>query len=124
MAASVGVCRPPVSRLFDSGGLPIAVRVLIADAARDASGPVLVGTRVTRLKVAALGPPVRRRPRRPASIRRRPINIGAAKSRRPRDAMRPARGDRSKNSLQAFRAAAALFRQRRPRNPAVRVIVH
>ncbi len=58
MAASVGVCRTPVSRLFDSGGLPIPVRVLIADAARDASGPVLVRTRVTRLKVAAIGPPV------------------------------------------------------------------
>jgi len=48
-----------VSRLFDSGGLPIHVRVLIADAAREASGPVfLVRTRVTRLKVAAIGPPV------------------------------------------------------------------
>jgi hypothetical protein len=59
MAASVGACRTPVSRLFDSGGLPIAVRVLVADAARDASGPVLVATRDTRLKVAAIGPPVR-----------------------------------------------------------------
>ena len=63
--------------------------------------------------------------RRLSSIRRRPINISAAaKSRRPRDAMRPARGVRSKNSLQAYRAVAALFRQCRPRNPVVQVIVH
>ena len=63
MAASVGVCRSLVSRLFDSGGLPIAARVLIAEAARDACGPVLVRKRVTRLKVAAIEPPVRRRRR-------------------------------------------------------------
>ena len=44
MAASVGVCRTPVSRLFTSAGWPIAVRVLLADAARTACGPVLVRT--------------------------------------------------------------------------------
>jgi hypothetical protein len=40
--ASVGVSRTPVSRLFTSGGLPIAVRVLIADATRCGSGTVLL----------------------------------------------------------------------------------
>jgi hypothetical protein len=61
MPASVGVCRTPVSRLFTSAGWPIAVRVLIADAVRDASGPVLVRARVTRLKVAAIETAARHR---------------------------------------------------------------
>jgi len=38
-----------VSRLFIIGGLPIAVRVLIADAARDGSRAVLLLSPITRL---------------------------------------------------------------------------
>ena len=39
-----------MSRLFSIGGLPIAVRVLIADAARDGCGAVLLLSLITRLK--------------------------------------------------------------------------
>jgi hypothetical protein len=38
-----------VSRLFIIGGLPIAVRVLIADAARNGCGAVLLLSPITRL---------------------------------------------------------------------------
>ena len=38
-----------MSRLFIIGGLPIAVRVLIADAARDGCGAVLHLSPITRL---------------------------------------------------------------------------
>ena len=123
MAASVGVCRPPVSRLSDSG---------VCRSPSAYSSPTPQGTPpdlfwYARVSRGSRSRRLDHRPPPPASSRLdspAPINIGAAKSRRPRDAMRPARGDRSKNSLQAFRAAAALFRQRRPRNPTVRVIVH
>jgi len=47
--ASVGVCRALVSRLVIIGGLPIAVRVLIADAARDGCGAVLPLSLIARL---------------------------------------------------------------------------
>jgi len=39
-----------VSRLFISAGLPIAFRVLIADAIRDGSGAVLLLSPIARLK--------------------------------------------------------------------------
>ena len=39
-----------MSRLFSIGGLPIAVRVLIADAARDGCGAVLLLAPITRLR--------------------------------------------------------------------------
>jgi hypothetical protein len=48
--ASVGVRQSPVSRLFIIGGLPIAVRVLIADAIRNGCGAVLLLSPITRLR--------------------------------------------------------------------------
>ena len=62
MPASVGVCRTPVSRLFTSAGWPIAVRVLIADAAKDRLRACFGGSRVSRgSEVAAIETAARHR---------------------------------------------------------------
>jgi hypothetical protein len=54
--ASVGVNRPPVSRLFSGGGSPTAVRVLLADAGPDRLRACFGALRVSRgSEVAAIG---------------------------------------------------------------------
>ena len=73
--ASVGVCRTPVSRLFTRAGWPIAVRVLIAVAAKDRLrarfGPSRVsrGSEVATIETAACHRrPTRLRPAFPGRI--------------------------------------------------------
>jgi len=86
-AALVGVCRSPVSRLFTFEGLPIPVRVLVANADRNASRAFSGVARETREPEVALPRVSAARPAagsvRPATAKPAEAPAGDGRRRRP-----------------------------------------
>ncbi len=109
IAPAVGACRTPVSRLFNVGVGRYADSVLIAAGDRNTCEADLELSRVTALKCRGdATPPARRQRRGHVSS---PVRCGQGAA------------SGTKTTLQAFRSAAALFRQWRLDYPGARMIV-